>query len=309
MIHPMGRILIPRLDDAMRIPENMLQSVGYIVSLVGSDFIHDGYDLEATCFFVTVPSEVRPNKMYGYLVTAKHVLVSLAGQNIRILVNKRGGGITVLPLAPWVTHPADDTVDCAVIPFKDNREADLVHIPVSFFATAEALKADDIGPGDEVYMPGLFTFAPGNNRVLPLLRHGALAMVPDSQIQVDEGFADVYLIEVRSIGGMSGSPVFVRKTITFASTTNQSSSISGVGELKLLGLMHGHWDIKESDKNLPRPSNVDRIKGVNMGIGVVVPADKIIETLNHPALARQRRVADEALRQAELPTPDQRAIR
>jgi hypothetical protein len=55
----------------------------------------------------------------------------------------------------------------------------------------------------------------------------------------------------------------------------------------LLGLMHGHWDIKESDLNKAFISH-DRKNGVNLGIGIVVPAQKILETINHPELQEMR---------------------
>ena len=74
----------------------------------------------------------------------------------------------------------------------------------------------------------------------------------------------------------------------------------GVGRHYLLGLMHGHWDISESEMNRPNFSS-GSARGVNMGIGVVVPAVKILETLNSPSLLaiRQRFIA--SLR----PTADQ----
>lgn len=54
-------------------------------------------------------------------------------------------------------------------------------------------------------------------------------MIPSELIHTDKlGDIEVYLIEARSIGGVSGSPVFVRESFPRA------------GKHYLLGLMHGH---------------------------------------------------------------------
>jgi hypothetical protein len=55
---------------------------------------------------------------------------------------------------------------------------------------------------------------------------------------------DAYLAEGRSIGGLSGSPVFVRNTVNRRVPTakGRPKHISGLGSLHLLGLIHGHWE-------------------------------------------------------------------
>jgi hypothetical protein len=132
-------------------------------------------------------------------------------------------------------------------------------------------------------------------------------MLPDEQIQVDGGFADVYLVEARSVGGMSGSPVFVRPTMALDEATvfgEGNQTLMGVSsELRLLGLMHGHWDIQESDLNKPHYSG--NPNGVNLGIGVVVPASKILETLEHPHLIELIEKDERDMRDTAAPCPDQ----
>ncbi len=46
---------------------------------------------------------------------------------------------------------------------------------------------------------------------------------------------------------------------------------------KLLGVMQGHWDVKESEINSPTIRH-DKKHGVNYGICIVTPASKIYET-------------------------------
>jgi hypothetical protein len=132
-------------------------------------------------------------------------------------------------------------------------------------------------------------------------------MIPEEPVQLADGFADVYLIEARSIGGLSGSPVFIRRTIAIAGQvkeSGESGQLHGLGgTMYLLGLMHGHWDIKESEINKPSASSYSQ-HGVNMGIAIVIPADKIIETISHPELKALREASEAVFRQSRMPTPD-----
>ena len=164
-----------------------------------------------------------------------------------------------------------------------------------------------IGVGDEIFVTGLFTAVPGISRNIPIIRHGNIAMMPEEQIQTELGYADVFLVELRSIGGLSGSPVFVRNTIGFPIRKIDGSSGmlygSGSGDT-LLGLMHGHWDIKESEMNNANFSH-DRKRGVNMGIGIVIPAIKIYETLYSAELVCMRKEQEEAMLRRRIPGTDE----
>jgi hypothetical protein len=72
------------------------------------------------------------------------------------------------------------------------------------------------------------------------------------------------------------------------------------GPFKLLGLMHGHWEIRESDINNPLIQH-DRKHGVNLGIAIVTPASKILDILNEPALQTIRALKDAGLRVKRVP--------
>jgi hypothetical protein len=84
---------------------------------------------------------------------------------------------------------------------------------------------------------------------------------------------EIYLIESRSIGGLSGSPVFVLKEFEI-----------GRWRVRLVRLIHGHWDA-------PAETIVDattKARDVNVGIAMVAPAKKILETINQTGLAKIR---------------------
>jgi hypothetical protein len=103
---------------------------------------------------------------------------------------------------------------------------------------------------------------------------------------------DAYLIESRSIGGFSGAPVFVRESVPLPAVTlpngEQVDHPRAYGNFYLLGIMHGHWDLAEGSLNDALP-DVKPGKGVNMGIAIVTPAEKISETLAYDELADERR--------------------
>jgi hypothetical protein len=79
-----------------------------------------------------------------------------------------------------------------------------------------------------------------------------------------------------------------------------------LGEPHLLGLVHGHWNIRPEDKNsvVIVPDNESPHR-VNLGIGIVVPASKILEVINHPELIEMRRQSDaQAAEEAGTSDPD-----
>ena len=47
---------------------------------------------------------------------------------------------------------------------------------------------------------------------------------------------------------------------------------------------------------------------VNLGIGIVVPAEKILETLNHPDLVQMRKDTEEAIRLGRIPRLDSTVV-
>ena len=300
---PIGRIRLTTPSSNMRVQDYMLKCIGFVGEYIETP-AGKVYDSEGTGFIVSIPSKVNPASSYFVFVTAKHVALGLRDRMMVITVNRKGGGITALSETDtkWYLHK-DESVDVAVLPFTPTPEVDVRSIPVEMFLDKASMEKQQIGIGDEVYMPGLFLFAANEKKNIPILRHGNIAMLPEEPIQVDAGFAEVYLIEARSIGGISGSPVFVRGTTFIKNPTNDRIIHGLSGVTHLLGLIHGHWDIKESDINEPQ-FEYDRKRGVNLGIAVVVPAHKILEILNHPDLAAMRDEADLQLKNAISPGPD-----
>jgi hypothetical protein len=289
MIWPIRRLCRREAPDLMRVPDGLINSVAFIGEVVNTDGSQEDIDFFGTGFFVVHRWYEHP---YTFLITAKHVAkeTERPDRTIRFIANKKGGGTMNVIMASdrWYFHPSDPTADVAILPCGIDTALDVVTIGTDIFVTPERRAELKIGIGDEIVFPGLFTYAPGVRRNMPLTRRGSIAMIPDEPIQVDEGFAEVYLAEARSISGMSGSPVFVLASVgvpgKFFGEVTEEMLVAHKSKLHFLGLMHGHWDVKESELNRPNFRPVPKGTGVNSGISVIVPAHKIIETIIQPGI-------------------------
>jgi|CZLA01.1.fsa_nt_gi hypothetical protein len=258
-------------------------------------------EYRGTAFIVTVPG--TQSNHFAFLVTAGHVAKHLQGKEFYIRVNRRDGTAVAMkgrPSDPWWFHPTEkDYVDAAITLFSplDLAQLDVAHIPIGMFATSDTIRTNHLGIGDEVFITGLFTKVTETTKNIPIVRTGTLAMIPGEKIPFGESMIDAYLVEARSIGGLSGSPVFIRETITIPVPDGPPGSVAaslgahkymhGIGRIHFLGSMIGHWDV-------PEGFSPTQSEAVNMGIAPVVPAHKIKEIIFQPELeTMMKRVNDE----------------
>jgi hypothetical protein len=257
--------------------------------------------------------------LFSYIVTAEHVASALEDLEDPIARMNDGQGnghhyqlrkpSTVeiagrtIEAPAWYRHPTDSAADVAVTDFMPTWTSNsawgaqdrLAYVPTWMFVGDKMLHPNrgELGIGDEVFIAGLFAHLAGRESNSPLLRIGNIAMLPRERINVGPpyGFMEAYLIEAKSTGGISGAPIFVRGTHKVSadneSCPRQPETVTSAADYWLLGLVHGHLDIPPGDINSPNPAL--KRGNVNMGLAVVTPAKKILETLNHPALIEQRR--------------------
>jgi len=284
-------------DMDMRVPDEVRECVVYLGLPV---IAPDGREMmrpKGTAFFVAVPSQEIEGTTYVYLVTAKHVARAVQDREFFVRVNDKDGRAVLIRSggARWWFHATDESADVAVLAWAPPEFVEHKRIPTGMFLTDETVRSRSIGTGDEVFITGLFVHLAGSQRNVPIVRMGNIAMMPDEPVPTEMGMIDAYLIEARSIGGLSGSPAFVRETVPM-----------GIGAFYLLGLMHGHWDIPPETRDDEMRTDVEDALGkVNMGIAVVVPAKKILEVLNQPRLVEKRKQEDEELRKRRMPTLDE----
>ena len=118
---------------------------------------------------------------------------------------------------------------------------------------------------------------------------------------------DAFLIEARSWGGESGSPVFAYTPSysvggrSFEQMLNEDEIYRSIQTMPvemhfhptLAGVLHGHFTIEHGGSNQ------------NSGIGIVIPLKAVDEVLKKPFLVAQREaMIQRMLASRRLPTPD-----
>jgi hypothetical protein len=292
--------LCPPKEINMRVPDRIANCVGFISHDIPENIRYGG-----TAFLVGVKG--AHGNAYLHLVTAQHVADKVDPGSFIVGMNSRDGGKILVRSGDvkWWYHPTEKSlVDAAVTIFATEKIEDyaLEWIPESIFATDERIEKYNIGIGDELTVVGLFTRFSGKTRHFPIIRTGNIAMMPTDRIPLASfGESEVYLAEGRSIGGLSGSPVFVRNTISLPPKKDQDGDtvqLFGLGAFHFLGLMHGHWDVPVGFNNTEQP------EAVNMGISAIVPAKKILEIIHHPELVAMRKEYDEKIAEENAPVAD-----
>lgn len=299
----------------MHVPNTARRSVIFIGEMIDGDVFRP----RATGFFVGVPSG-KIRGMLTYLVTAEHVITGLAEKQkpIYCRVNRKDGRAAVEPLNPpqWWHHPEaerdpTDVVIAAVHANWDLLDHEPIPMPEHKGLNPGILARRDIGLGDETFTIGLFRHHAGTERNIPIIRIGNIAALPEEPVRTRWGYMKAHLIEMRSIAGLSGSPVF----IDIPGTQPPQGAVFGVPDprympdpeqvnwfqYRLLGLVSSHFEIPELKEDSVVEDDKEGTEGINTGIAVVVPEQKIIETLYQPDLKTERaKLEEQHMRQAAV---------
>ena len=287
----------------MRVPEKMTKCVAFIASKAPSEA---SYHYRGTAFFIGVDSPRFPEtRGYVFTVTAKHVVrgAQARGEELFLRLNLTAGGSHLLKVSSdhWY-FPEDEAADVAVTPvrFEPPEAFDLVIFPSGGFATEQKITEHEIGIGDELFISGLFARHFGTERNLPIVRSGIIASMPHERLSdpISGLSYDAYLVEVRSIGGLSGSPVFV---VLPPGRVVGESVQGGPRYFFLLGLIRGHWNRSMEEPDSWEPSELDT---VNMGIAVVTPVQEMIKVIESEEVQAEMKKADEEYAKRIEPTED-----
>lgn len=249
------------------------------VAFVALQMADETFRLVGTVFFI-VRDKQKHN--YSYAVTAKHVIEGVKNKGLEkvfLKLNLTDGqsGLFATNISDWIYHN-DKNVDIAIHPIGLQSNFDHLLYPESAFATSEFINKNEIDVGDEVIITGLFKHHHGTTRNLPIVRIGNISAMVGERIQTKETLMDGYLIEARSIGGLSGSPVFINLGIV-RKLGGQIKHCQGDDFHNLLGLIYGHYD---SNVGQIDQANTDSNENerVNTGIAIVTPVTKIIDMFN-----------------------------
>ncbi len=232
---------------------------------------------------------------FRYVVTAEHNVVAFQqkGWEMYVRSNLKSGGVREdsWGRGEWFFHPDPGSTDVAVSPIDFRPDEEFKQIVLrsgpeldnGILATVQYMQANNVGLGDEVFIVGLFRSHYGLQKNVPIIRVGNLSMMKGEPVYTEYcGYTDAHLVEARSIGGLSGSPVFIHTPVPHRLNVTQ---------FRLLGLMHGHFDIQNLNEDVVVESEADVTTGIHTGIGVVIPIEKIMETIDQPELAELRKQA------------------
>ncbi|MGB6158113.1 MAG: hypothetical protein WBH45_07525 [Acidobacteriaceae bacterium] len=253
---------------------------------------------QGTAFLVMVPDKrIGENGGFTYLVTNRHMVdpsvalrrpVQVLGLSIAVnrllAAEDEGSALTEVALPPlqW-QFSTDPSVDLAVAPLGlDRSKVDFLVIPEPIFATKDVVKSRQIAEGDSVMFAGFFAQFPGQKKIEPVIRQGILAMLPDEDMPTTLQLpGKLYLADLHSFHGNSGSPVFV----------NLGGMRNGaviVGETYfLIGVLSGYL-YESEDLRLDTAATFIGEGHANSGITTIVPVDQLKEILDTPEFVRQR---------------------
>ena len=182
----------------------------------------------------------------------------------------------------WIYHQ-DINTDIVILPLGLYPPNGIDHIlfPESMFVDENYINSNEVEPGDEVFIVGLFRHHHGSRKNLPIIRIGNIAAMAEEKIQTKEHLMDGYLIEARSIGGLSGSPVFTNLGLQRAFSPSAKPTGNPVS---LLGLIYGHFDSFAFRIDEVVEDDDERIS-INTGIAIVTPITKLTELFRQPEIA------------------------
>jgi hypothetical protein len=233
----------------------------------------------------------------GFLVTARHVAENFGNDPFVVRVNKGGKAFLLdCDQVNWFYHH-DNSVDLAIVqmdlPAGEGFDAE--YLSKHMLLTPERIADYGVDAADTCYTVGLFKYFYGDQKNLPLVHSGNLALMTPIGEKIKTGkrgggisMEELYLIETHALDGISGSPVFVRSAFAVDQLLKRRGAGYSEGwnatllllerQVHVLGLFVGTWFLPP-DHTLAANISARTSDLVSVGLGTVVPAYKILELL------------------------------
>lgn len=280
----------------------------------------------ATAFFVTDRSGEAPYPIW--LVTARHCIheARADGSPMFVRVNTSDSWLDI-PTSPDDWHE-DDEHDVAVAYWAGHQSgAVITSVPLDQFVSADyryygsseipvmkKLGGQPVRVGHETFFVGLFSQHAGHEKNLPIARFGNVSRLPREPVAVKRAAAggtieriSGYLVEARSWGGHSGSPVFWcypaaevhfvdpppgavpqnRAARRKARSPERIPISHEAAVIALLGLVSAHFDIPQTAEIEGDVMGRVTTRG-NAGIAVVTPAHVISDLLQREDVVAEK---------------------
>ncbi len=203
-----GRPIRTLQRKMVMIPDRFPDAVGY---LYGSKTDAERADHQGGTAFIIYRVVATTNHRFYYAVTNQHVIDD--GFSVLRMNRLDGGSPDIIDLrGKWFPHRGGADVAAAFI---DDSDANSFEGFNSFYLlTREFIEKNPgcLRLGNEIYMLGRFGGSPGIKHNRPVVRSGIISQMPnpDEPIEIRDDIApqEAYLMEMHSISGFSGSPVF-----------------------------------------------------------------------------------------------------
>ncbi len=280
---------MPRIDPMI------LDSVFYLYET--EEDAKNGTQTGGTGFFVGVRSEAFPERSVLYAVTCKHIVKPKSGLPAPVIrLNTRDGKFDVISLTQDDWHTYEEIYpgkkhDIAIYEFGDPQKIYKYAFALRpMLLSKDKVQTHGISPGVDVFMVGRYIDHDGVQRNLPSVRFGNISMMPGEPLRTDEGYfeEDSFIVELRTLSGYSGSPVFLFDPhhLTFI---DQQVPIVGVD--LLLGML---WSEPPQYRYI---EDAGRYMLVYSGMSNVLPAWHIDLLLDWEVFKTSRKRHDEELKE------------
>jgi len=237
-----------------------------------------GKRVGGTGFLVRVPTGKRAYRTY--VVTNAHIIEE-GGTVVRL--NTTEGEIDIIETSKseWIPRLTKDKDDVAIRPIDLDPVFDTWSVSNEWFVTKDVARQFNIGIGDDVFMVGRYIDHEGTQKNLPAARFGNISMMPAEKVYQEsrKHNQESYIVEMRSLQGFSGSPVFtylVQPSVIRGEGVQPPPHMLNVysGMPLLLGIDWGHFTFK-----LP-VRDERKVVDVYSAMSGVVPPWKIQELID-----------------------------
>jgi hypothetical protein len=261
-----------------------------------------------TAFVIQIPLSVE-GWFQWYVVTAAHIIKdATVGDGPVVRINADEGGYQMIRTShdSWRVEEKDDL---AIMPLEvQSKGLNVGVIPLEAFLTKEMIEQHKFGPGNEVFVTGRFVHHEGKTRNTPTVRFGNISMMPEEPFKrpsPEDDLEEAFLVEFRSVGGYSGSPVFLCEVPFHLRARGTHLQIWSFGP-HLLGVDIGHVHehkrvLRKTSKGKPEEDPIEKYYEANTAMSIVVPAWKLLDFLNREDIVLLRR-SEEGKIIAEHPT-------
>jgi len=167
-----------------------------------------GEGIGGSGFLLGVQCESRPHEWWFYAVTNRHVIDK---GHLVIRLNTKDGKTDFVEtdIGSWEFHASEDLAMCAIKLSRAHKAAIIQSSRIVHEVFTRTKPPLIVGPGSDVSLLGRFIGHDGKQRNWPTVRFGSISMMPTEPIynsHTDKS-NPAFLVEVRSMGGYSGSPV------------------------------------------------------------------------------------------------------